>query len=472
MKRKYLKSIILYILLAAFLVSGILGVKAENALSVDYKYYFVKLSDVEKTLPSIVNDANWRSWISVTEAKKGIHIDWKAAVKNVRVASPLELSLDGTHAVFSDLKTGSGGCMLGFTISSRAAFGDYITNPAANPLAALPMVLALNTKDGTVTSFAAKSINLESTNVIKKQVYQSENLKTENLSGKEFGLSFDIVSGDSPNNYMWQVTLAGESFTLPHSDMIDASSSLDINSCYMTVNAWNEAGTNTMSLNWQSLHGGKLTCADKKESKSLLQGADALIKRISAITSVKPSVGKEIKSIRKTYDAMPDNQKFFIENYESFVRKENAYGVVKKIAEIKSVTANSQEVFSEIDKAYSALTDTEKKLVTNYKDYTALKKKYFKILMNDLYNQKDYKINTLTGEPEIIEENETVTETVDKTVDVDGGTTTKTITNHVNITGKNGTQFLWIPITAASVLLAGMATWFLIVFIKRKRAGK
>lgn len=457
-------------LITFFLFSGLFSIRAEETLSADYKYYPLKLEEVQNTIRSITNDASWRKWVRVTEAEKGINIAWKAAVKNVRVASPLLLSLSGTHAVFSDLKAGSGGCQIGFTFSTRAAYGDYITDPKNNPLASLPLVFALNTQSGTVTCFAAKALNLENNHVISKQVYQSDQLKTEALSGKEFSLEFKIISGDTPETNIWQVMLAGEKFTLPQSDMIDVSSSFDPTVCYMTVNAWNAGGSNTMSINWQSLHGGALTCSDKPESKPLLDGADALIKRIAAIKSVEPSTGKEIQIIRATYDAMPENQKFFIKNYAAFVQMENAYGVVEQIASIKSVTGDSGEILGDIDTAYAALTDDEKRLVTNYSTFCAWKKRYLQILTKQLFEKEFFTVSTVSGSPEIIRKNETVLETVDRTVDVDGGTKVKTVTNHVNVSGKNGMQYLWIPITAAAVLLSGMATWFLIVFIKRKKA--
>ena len=159
---------------------------------------------------------------------------------------------------------------------------------------------------------------------------------------------------------------------------------------------------------------------------------------------------------------MPRATKTLIKNYNNFVTKENAYNIVKQIAQLGKATENSLKTIEKIDKEFAALEAIEKVEVTNYNDFISYKADYQKIMLNELVNreniiEKDVYINS--GEnKEII-----------TTVDVDGGTNTVKKTNTITTSGLDGTQYLWIIFTAAGSLLAVIAAVFLIAFIRNKK---
>ena len=96
--------------------------------SKDVNYYAYTADEIENSIPSIKNNANWRVKVLVEEAEKqGVQVDFRAATRNMRVEIPVKVSLDGLHGVFSDLQV-TGNPEIAFIITERQAYSDYVTD--------------------------------------------------------------------------------------------------------------------------------------------------------------------------------------------------------------------------------------------------------------------------------------------------------------------------------------------------------
>ncbi|MBO5070528.1 MAG: hypothetical protein J6C37_09230 [Roseburia sp.] len=118
------------------------------------------------------------------------------------------------------------------------------------------------------------------------------------------------------------------------------------------------------------------------------QNVDEVISKIDAIGTVTLDSEKTIEIARKAYDALTDAQKEMVTNYEKLTiaeaklaelkksadmaeaDKAAANAVISKIDAIGTVTLDSEKTIEIARKAYDALTDAQKKMVTNYEKLT------------------------------------------------------------------------------------------------------
>ncbi len=110
---------------------------------------------------------------------------------------------------------------------------------------------------------------------------------------------------------------------------------------------------------------------------------DAVEKKISAIGTVDRNSGEKIAAARKAYDALPASSKGHVSNYSvlqaaeaRFSQFEKADKVISLINAIGTVTAQSGTKITAARNAYNALSEEEKKLVTNYNVLQAAETKY------------------------------------------------------------------------------------------------
>ena len=110
---------------------------------------------------------------------------------------------------------------------------------------------------------------------------------------------------------------------------------------------------------------------------------DAVEKKISAIGTVDRNSGEKIAAARKAYDALPASSKEHVENHHvleaaeaRFSQFEKADKVISLIGAIGTVTAQSGTKITAARNAYNALSEEEKKLVTNYNVLQAAETKY------------------------------------------------------------------------------------------------
>lgn len=110
---------------------------------------------------------------------------------------------------------------------------------------------------------------------------------------------------------------------------------------------------------------------------------DAVEKKISAIGTVDRNSGEKIAAARKAYDALPTSSKEHVENHHvleaaeaRFSQFEKAYKVISLIGAIGTVTAQSGTKITAARNAYNALSEEEKKLVTNYAVLQTAETKY------------------------------------------------------------------------------------------------
>ncbi len=113
------------------------------------------------------------------------------------------------------------------------------------------------------------------------------------------------------------------------------------------------------------------------------EAVEAVIEKIQAIGTVTLESKAAIDEARNAYDALTDAQKELVKNLNVLERAEEEYGnlkkaeeeqqadekaaaaVIEKIEAIGTVTPESKDIIDEARNAYEALTDTQKKLVTN-----------------------------------------------------------------------------------------------------------
>ena len=102
--------------------------------------------------------------------------------------------------------------------------------------------------------------------------------------------------------------------------------------------------------------------------------------KIAAIGTVTLDSGTAIAAARDAYDALPEDGKALVENYDVLLAAEKqleellqqagdqaaAKAVMDRISAIGTVTLDSAAAIANTRDAYDALTDAQKALVTNY----------------------------------------------------------------------------------------------------------
>ena len=115
------------------------------------------------------------------------------------------------------------------------------------------------------------------------------------------------------------------------------------------------------------------------------EAAAAVAALIEGIGNVTLASGDAIQAARKAYDALTETQKALVGNYETLTAAEKTYAslvadrdaakaVTDLIAKLGTVTLDSGDAIQAARKAYDALTDAQKALVTNYETLTAARK--------------------------------------------------------------------------------------------------
>ena len=119
--------------------------------------------------------------------------------------------------------------------------------------------------------------------------------------------------------------------------------------------------------------GNYQTLLDAEAKLADLQAADAVEKLIDAIGTVTLNSEEAIKAARDAYDALTDAQKELVGNYQTLLDAEAkladlqaADAVEKLIDAIGTVTLDSEEAIKAARGAYDALTEEQKELVGNY----------------------------------------------------------------------------------------------------------
>ena len=119
--------------------------------------------------------------------------------------------------------------------------------------------------------------------------------------------------------------------------------------------------------------GNYQTLLDAEAKLADLQAADAVEKLIDAIGTVTLDSEEAIKAARGAYDALTEEQKAQVGNYQTLLDAEAkladlkaADAVEKLIDAIGTVTLDGEETIKAARDAYDALTDAQKELVGNY----------------------------------------------------------------------------------------------------------
>ena len=132
--------------------------------------------------------------------------------------------------------------------------------------------------------------------------------------------------------------------------------------------------------------------AEEKLSKLQVENAES---KISAIGDVTLDSKDAIKDARDTYDALTDDQKKQVTNYDVLETAEaklsdlQVKNVKTKIDGIGEVTLSSSSTIKAARTAYNALTDDQKKQVTNYDVLEAAEKKLSDLQVENVKNKID-----------------------------------------------------------------------------------
>ena len=123
----------------------------------------------------------------------------------------------------------------------------------------------------------------------------------------------------------------------------------------------------------KELVGNYQTLLDAEAKLADLKAADAVEKLIDAIGTVTLDSEEAIKAARGGHDALTEEQKELVGNYQTLLDAEAkladlqaADAVEKLIDAIGTVTLDSEEAIKAARGAYDALTDAQKELVGNY----------------------------------------------------------------------------------------------------------
>ena len=132
--------------------------------------------------------------------------------------------------------------------------------------------------------------------------------------------------------------------------------------------------------------------AEEKLSKLQVENAES---KISAIGDVTLDSKDAIKDARDTYDALTDDQKKQVTNYDVLETAETKLSdlqvenVKTKIDGIGEVTLSSSSTIKAARTAYNALTDDQKKQVTNYDVLEAAERKLSDLQVENVKNKID-----------------------------------------------------------------------------------
>ena len=146
----------------------------------------------------------------------------------------------------------------------------------------------------------------------------------------------------------------------------------------------------------------------KAESElSDLQKADAVVTKIKNIGKVTLKSESKIKQARTAYNKLTDKQKTLVTNYDVLEKAEKdladlkaADQVSKNITNIGTVTLESEDVIKEARTAYDALTDAQKKLVSNKDVLEKAEKDLADLKAADQVSKNITNIGTVTLESE------------------------------------------------------------------------
>ena len=119
--------------------------------------------------------------------------------------------------------------------------------------------------------------------------------------------------------------------------------------------------------------------------------ADAVIEKINAIGEVTLESGAAIEAAEAAYNALTDDQKALVNNYDVLANARTAYdklvtdraaadAVIEKINAIGEVTLESGAAIEAAETAYNELTDDQKALVNNYETLTNARSTYEKLV--------------------------------------------------------------------------------------------
>ena len=200
-----------------------------------------------------------------------------------------------------------------FTSSAKTIafyFADYDNTESYSQLLPqtnyVPLALVLNAADGT--------LNLgyvDGGQTPTEQLAQNDNWKADKLKDKEVSLKFN-KNGDG-----YTVTFNGATAEITKAQLERANHLTQYENVYMTICAFGSAGVSA-SFNILSLHSGDAACADDLTLEEI-NAVLALIDKIDTIGTVTAESLTLIAECENDYDALSETQKKCVSNYNTLL---------------------------------------------------------------------------------------------------------------------------------------------------------
>ena len=320
--------------------------------------------DAKNVMKTIQKD--WAPYFWVEDVSTGgLRYNYTGAGSNIREGFSRFVSIDGLYIQFDNLvrKSSDSGVFALVFGSAEDYIGSYTNeNGASNAF-----VIVFDTVNGKVYALS----NGEHT------IITDDRIKYENIKQRRFSVSLK----EENHIYTLTVDVNGEKIKGTFSGgLFENSAALkNPNKCRFAISSW----TSRQYFSLDLLGVGK----DEK--------VDAVEKLINQIGIVTVDSQEIIEKATLAYEKLSDNEKERVENYSALIsaeaylaklRPESAVeNVINYIDEIGDVTIYSEVAITTAEKAYIALSDQQKKAVTNAKKLDKALKEYYKLISPHLY---------------------------------------------------------------------------------------
>lgn len=290
----------------------------------------------------------------------GLRYNYTGAGSNIREGFSRFVSIDGLFIQFDNLvRQSSESGMFALVFGSAEDYIGSYTNEAG---ASNAFVIVFDTVNGRVYALS----NGEHT------IITDNRIKYENLKQKRFSVHLK----EENHIYTLTVDVNGEKITGTFSGGLfeNAAALKNPNKCRFAISSW----TSRQYFSLDLIGVGK----DEK--------VDEVEKLINQIGLVTIDSLEKIEKATLAYEQLSENEKERVENYGALVAAEVYFGklrpekavenVINYIDEIGEVTIYSETAIRRAEEAYIALSDSEKKAVTNSKVLDKAIKKYYKLI--------------------------------------------------------------------------------------------
>ena len=315
--------------------------------------------DAKNVMKTIQKD--WAPYLSLEDVSTGgLRYNFTGAGSNIREGFSRFVSIDGLFIQFDNLVRQSSKSGVFALVFGNAE--DYIGSYKNEAGASNAFAIVFDTVNGRVYALS----NGEHT------IITDSRIKYENLKQKRFSVSLK----EENHIYTLTVDVNGAKITGTFSGGLfeNAAALKNQNLCRFAISSW----TNRQYFSLDLIGVGK-------DSK-----VDAVEQLINEIGLVTIDSGDKIEKATLAYEQLSENERERVSNYSALIAAEVYFGklrpegavedVINYIDDIGEVTIYSENAIRRAEEAYIALSDSEKKAVTNSKVLDKAIEKYYKLI--------------------------------------------------------------------------------------------